>query len=79
MPQELVDSLIKNGDSIYCEKCGIENRKEDFLSPQIIKTVKIENTKILWDILTTAKKKSLEYKKKIKTKLDELMEKSKNE
>jgi len=79
LPRELVNSLIKNGESIYCEKCGIENGKEDFLSPQIVKTVKIENKKILWDILSTAKKKSLEYKKKIKTKLEELMEKSKNE
>ena len=67
-PKELVDSLIKEEEPIYCEKCGIANNKNDFNERQISQKIHEEKSKNLFTILSNTKKK---IKKKIESKLKE--------
>ena len=67
-PKELIDNLIKEEqESIYCEQCGTENHKKDFGESQISQKIQQEKTKKLHSLFSTAKKKSKEYKEKIKS------------
>jgi protein-arginine kinase activator protein McsA len=77
IPEELFTKLL-NGDHIYCEKCGFEIIKSDYNIPQISRQKTKQTQKGLVDLLALARKKSLEYKKKIKTKFEEFKEKRQN-
>ena len=67
-PKDLIDNLIKDEEeSIYCEQCGTENHKKDFGESQISQKIQQEKTKKLHSLFSTAKKKSKEYKEKIKS------------
>lgn len=77
IPEELIEFLIKEG-TIYCERCGAKNKREDF-------DIQIESLKSdknlasnLREMLLTAKKKSVEYtKKKLRESMDKIKEKRK--
>ncbi|MCK4796950.1 MAG: hypothetical protein KAT05_06180 [Spirochaetes bacterium] len=69
-PKELIDNLIKEEEeSIYCEQCGTVNNKKDFGERQISQKIHQEKSKNLYTLFSAAKKKSKEYREKIKSHL----------
>jgi len=80
--EEIPDELFKvllDQEPIYCEACGAEIYKRDYNIQHIthIKT-KQKQKKLVESLLSIAKKKSVEYKEKIKSKIKEIKERPQN-
>jgi hypothetical protein len=73
IPDELFSVLLEQ-EPIYCEACGAEIYKRDYDIQHIshIKTKKKQST--LVDLLSVARKKSIEYRDKLKLKIKEIKE-----
>ena len=82
-PIELVEQLIKGElEVIYCESCGAELNKQEINTKEISEAIKQSHKQVpksLVDIFSVARKKSIEYSKKIKSKYKEYKEKSSNQ
>ncbi|MFX1257928.1 MAG: hypothetical protein ACFFAN_08720 [Promethearchaeota archaeon] len=78
-PEELIEILKKKEESVYCERCGAESNRGILYAPHETEQIHQKKAISLWNVLLTAKKKSLKYKKKLKSKLRELSEKLENE
>ncbi|MFX1340594.1 MAG: hypothetical protein ACFFDK_18435 [Promethearchaeota archaeon] len=73
IPDELFTTLLDQ-EPIYCESCGAEIYKKDY-NLQHIRHIKTkQKQKTLVDLLSIARKKTFEYKDKIKSKLKEIKE-----
>ncbi len=71
VPEELFENLIQ-GETIYCEECGVQI-KLDIETQQLIK----KDPKSLRDILISARKKSVNYtKKKLRESLNNIKKKT---
>lgn len=74
IPDELFAKLLDQ-DHIYCEKCGAEIYKKDY-NIQVSQYKSKQTQKALVEsLLTIAKKKSAEYKQKLKLKWQDFKEK----
>lgn len=73
IPDELFAKLLDE-EPIYCEMCGYEIYRKDYNIQHIFQKKPQQKSIKLWDVLSTAKKKSIEYKKKLKSKLKNLKE-----
>ena len=73
IPEELFSVLLEQ-ETIYCEACGAQIYKKDYGIQHIshIKTKQKQST--LVDLLSIARKKSIEYRDKLKTKIKEIKE-----
>ncbi len=73
IPEELFSVLLEQ-EPIYCEICGAEIYKRDYDIQHIshIKTKQKQST--LVDLLSIARKKSIEYRDKLKSKIKEIKE-----
>lgn len=73
IPEELFSVLLEQ-EPIYCEACGAEIYKRDYDIQNIshIKTKQKQST--LVDLLSVARKKSIEYRDKLKSKIKEIKE-----
>jgi len=74
IPEELFLKLL-DVEPIYCEECGAEIYKKDYNIQHITQIKTKQKQKILVDLLSIARKKSVEYRDKIKSKLREIKEK----
>ena len=75
IPEELFAKLLDQ-DHIYCEMCGAEIYKKDY-NIQISQYKSKQTQKALVEsLLNIARKKSAEYKQKIKSKWKDFKEKS---
>ncbi len=74
-PEELFLKLL-DVEPIYCESCGAEIYKRDYDIQHIthLKTKQKQKT-LVETLLSIAKKKSIEYRDKVKSKIKEIKEK----
>jgi len=77
IPDELFTVLLDQ-EPIYCEACGCEIFKRDYNIQHITHIKTKQKQKTLVDLLTIARKKSKEYKDKIKSKIKEIKERPQN-
>ena len=75
-PEELFLKLLEV-EPIYCEMCGAEIYKRDYGIQHITHhKTKQKQKKLVDTLLSIARKKSIEYKDKVKAKIKEMKEKS---
>jgi len=77
IPDELFTVLLEQ-EPIYCEACGAEIHKRDYNIQHITHVKTKQKQKTLVDLLSIARKKSIEYKEKIKSKIKEIKERPQN-
>lgn len=77
IPDELFTVLLDQ-EPIYCEACGAEIYKKDYNIQHITHIKTKQKQKTLVDLLSIARKKSIEYRDKIKSKIKEIKEKPQN-
>lgn len=79
IPDELFSVLLEQ-DKIYCESCGAEIYKRDYGIQHIKRhKTKQKQRKLVESLLSIARKKSIEYKDKVKSKLKQMKEKKSQE
>ena len=77
IPDELFTVLLDQ-EPIYCEACGAEIYKRDYNIQHITHVKTKQKQKTLVDLLSIARKKSVEYRDKIKSKIKEIKERPQN-
>ena len=77
IPDELFTVLLDQ-EPIYCEACGAEIYKRDYNIQHITHIKTKQKQKTLVDLLSIARKKSIEYRDKLKSKIKEIKERSQN-
>ena len=73
IPEELF-SVLLDQEPIYCEACGAEIYKRDYNIQHISRIKAKQKQSTLVDLLSVARKKSLEYRDKLKSKIKEIKE-----
>jgi len=71
IPDELFTVLLDQ-EPIYCEACGAEIYKRDYNIQHITHVKTKQKQKTLVDLLSIARKKSIEYRDKLKSKIKEI-------
>jgi len=77
IPDELFTVLLDQ-EPIYCEACGAEIYKRDYNIQHITHVKTKQKQKTLVDLLSIARKKSIEYRDKLKSKIKEIKERPQN-
>ena len=77
IPDELFTVLLDQ-EPIYCEACGAEIYKRDYNIQHITHVKTKQKQRTLVDLLSIARKKSIEYKDKLKSKIKEIKERPQN-
>ena len=77
IPDELFTVLLEQ-EPIYCEACGAEIYKRDYNIQHITHVKTKQKQKTLVDLLSIARKKSIEYRDKLKSKIKEIKERPQN-
>ena len=77
IPDELFTVLLDQ-EPIYCEACGAEIFKRDYNIQHITHVKTKQKQKTLVDLLSIARKKSIEYRDKLKSKIKEIKERPQN-
>jgi len=77
IPDELFSKLL-DIEPIYCEECGAEIYKRDYNIQHVTHLKTKQKQKTLVDLLSIARKKSIEYKEKLKSKIKEIKERPQN-
>ena len=73
IPEELFSVLLEQ-EPIFCEACGAEIYKRDYNIQHISRIKAKQKQSTLVDLLSVARKKSIEYRDKLKSKIKEIKE-----
>ena len=73
IPEELFSVLLEQ-EPIFCEACGAEIYKRDYNIQHISRIKAKQKQSTLVDLLSVARKKSIEYRDKLKSKIKEFKE-----